>query len=99
VTVRYAVDLDEITAHVEQSRAFVGQVQETLAQLDQVVSALHASWAGQAARAHQLAHREWTRAARLMEHDLALMVAAAQRAHDDYHSAASTNHRMWSALG
>jgi WXG100 family type VII secretion target len=98
VSVRYTVDLEQLAAHVDQARWFSGEVEETLARLDQVVAALHLSWQGAAAEAHRLAHREWVGGARELDDALARLRDAAARAHDDYLAAAETNRALWSAL-
>ena len=98
MTVRYAVDLEQIAAHVGRARRFAEEVEATLARLHRVVADLHLTWEGRAAEAHAQAHREWLRGADELRDALGRLGDAADRAHDGYSSAASTNHEMWSVL-
>jgi WXG100 family type VII secretion target len=98
VSVRYTADLEQIASHVHHAEAFVGDLDQALAHLARVVGELHLTWTGQAAQAHRLAHEEWVGGAREMKDALAVMVAAARRAHGNYNAAASTNADMWAVL-
>jgi WXG100 family type VII secretion target len=98
VSVRFTVDLDEVTALVARAEAFGAQVGETSSRLEREVAGLHLTWTGLAADADQRAHREWTAGAREMADALAELTGLAQHAHNEYLSAATDNHRMWSPL-
>lgn len=98
MTVRYAVDLEQVAAHVVRARQYAEEVEATVARLDRVVADLHLTWEGRAADAHARAHGEWVRGMRELRDALGRLGDVAGRAHDGYSSAASTNHEMWRVL-
>ena len=93
---RFSVDLEELSGVAEEMRAFQKSFEGRLADLDQLVSELHLSWSGEAATAHRQAHELWVTGAQEMHEGLGDMHKAATSAHDNYHSAATSNAQMWS---
>ncbi|HEX4471748.1 MAG TPA: WXG100 family type VII secretion target [Nocardioides sp.] len=93
----YAVDLALLASTARDLESFEGFLDQRLAELDRVVADLHVTWTGQAASAHEQAHREWVAAARRMRAGLRAMRLAARAAHDDYQAAGRANATMWRA--
>jgi WXG100 family type VII secretion target len=94
----FGVDLDELQHKIEEMVAFEKKIEQALEHLDHVVEGLHLTWTGQSAVAHREAHAEWVDGMRAMRTGLVEMRDAAQRAHDNYTSAAEANSRMWAAV-
>lgn len=94
---RFSVDLDELTAVIEDMRSFEARLQDRLDELDDLMSRLHATWTGSAAQAQRAAHDEWRAGAAEMHRALVEMREAARTAHANYTAAAEANAGMWSA--
>lgn len=94
----FAVDLDELARVVGEMAACQAGLHEVADALTRQVRALHGSWAGDAAAAHEVAQRVWDAGFGEMREALATMRAAALAAHDHYAVAASTNVEMWGQL-
>lgn len=63
-----------------------------------MVNALHLTWTGLAAQAHQLAHTEWVDGVHGVREGLQETADAARLAHGNHHGAATTNQEMWGPL-
>lgn len=75
---------------------FQRRAESTLAEIDSLVTNLHATWTGQGATAHAEAHGRWARGEAMMREALAQLRAAGATAHRNYTGAMSTNSAMWS---
>jgi ESAT-6 family protein len=93
---KFSVDLEEVSDVAAEMKAFQKSFEDRLAQLDKLVADLHLTWVGEAATAHRQAHEQWTTGAKEMHEGLGDMHEAATTAHDNYHSAATSNADMWS---
>ncbi len=94
---RFTVDLDELTAVIEDMRSFETRLQGRLDELDDLVARLHTTWTGGAAQAQRSAHEEWKAGATEMHRALVEMREAARTAHANYSAAAEANAQMWQA--
>lgn len=94
----FAVDLDDLARVVGEMAACHSQLHDVADALTSRVRALHGSWAGEAAAAHEVAQRAWDAGFAEMREALADMRTAARAAHDHYTGAASTNVEMWGQL-
>lgn len=92
---RFTVDLEELDAVIGDLSGFENRLTGRLTELDDLVSALHLSWSGDAAGAQKGAHEQWASGAREMHQALVEMREAAQRAHANYGAAADANAQMW----
>jgi WXG100 family type VII secretion target len=81
---------------VQRMVEFHRHVESTVAEIDSLVTNLHATWTGQGAAAHAEAHRRWARGEAMMREALAQLRTAAATAHRNYTGAMSTNSAMWS---
>ncbi len=91
----FSVDLDQLDGLVTHLSNLVGLLSERLDDLDQRSAAVRAgSWAGDAATAHEAAHREWAAGAREFSDGVAAMGVAIRRAHDHYSTAQTANGSM-----
>lgn len=95
----YEVDLDALLGLVDRMAACEEDLHEAAGRVRGRVADLHVTWDGAAAEAHAAAQREWERGLDAMRDGLAAMRAAATIAHDSYSAAATTNTRMWQAVG
>jgi WXG100 family type VII secretion target len=93
---KFSVDLEELASVAAEMKAFQTSVERRMADLDKLVSDLHLTWTGQAAGAHLRAHHQWSTGAQEMHEGISDMHEAATLAHDNYHSAATSNADMWS---
>ena len=91
----YRVDLDRLADIIDQVGQFDQRIESALEDADGRVDRLHATWTGEAAVQHRLAHEEWQRGMAEMRAGLAEMRRNAQIAHGNYSSAVTTNSRMW----
>ncbi|MBU3060927.1 WXG100 family type VII secretion target [Nocardia sp. NEAU-G5] len=93
----YTVDLEQLDNIVTRLSSLVGFITEHLDTLDQKAASVHAgSWSGAAAAAHEIAHREWSTAAREFVQGVDDMTTAARSAHTSYTAAVDSNTRMMS---
>ncbi|UXA20548.1 WXG100 family type VII secretion target [Mycobacterium sp. SMC-4] len=88
---RYRVELDELLAFVDRLQAFEQRAEEVAARVNGQVDALHTTWSGGGAEAHQARHSEWMAAAAQMGDALAQLRSAAHHAHHNYTDAAQLN--------
>ncbi len=96
--VRFTVDLDELAELIARMAACERALEQRTNEVEADIAALHGIWSGSAAEAQRLAHAEWEQGLATMRAALADIRTAAQRAHDNYTSAARTNAEMWSQL-
>jgi WXG100 family type VII secretion target len=95
MTLRYKVDLDELSRVIESLDAFGRTLDAKLKELDRVNAELHVTWEGEAAVAQTAAHRKLTQGAAEVHRGLLAMHAAAARAHASYHAAVVANQQTW----
>jgi uncharacterized protein YukE len=81
---------------VQRMVEFHRHVESTVAEIDSLVTNLHATWTGQGAAAHAEAHRRWARGEAMMREALTQLRTAGATAHRNYTGAMSTNSAMWS---
>lgn len=81
---------------VQRMVEFQRNAESMLAEIDSLVTNLHATWTGQGATAHAEALRHWARGEAMMREALAQLRAAGATAHRNYTGAMSTNSAMWS---
>jgi WXG100 family type VII secretion target len=90
------VDPKALADTVQHMVEFQRHAESTVAEIDSLVTNLHATWTGQGAAAHAEAHRRWARGEAMMREALAQLRAAGATAHRNYTGAMSTNSAMWS---
>jgi len=81
---------------VQRMAEFQRHAECMIAEIDSLVTGLHATWTGQGAAAHAEAHRHWARGEAMMREALAQLLAAGATAHQNYTSAISMNVAIWS---
>jgi len=92
----FRVDPEALADALHRMAEFQRYAEDTIAEIDSLVSNLHATWTGQGATAHAEAHRHWARGEAMMREALAQLEAAGATAHGNYTRAMSTNLAMWS---
>ena len=92
----FRLDPQALADTVQQMVEFQRHAERMLAEIDSLVTNLHATWTGQGAAAHAEAHRHWARGEAMMREALAQLRAAGATAHLNYTGAMSTNSAMWS---
>ena len=92
----FRVDPQALADAVQRMAEFQRHTESMLAEIDSVVSNLHATWTGQGAAAHAEAHRHWARGEAMMREAPAQLRTAGATAHRNYTGAMSTNLAMWS---
>jgi WXG100 family type VII secretion target len=92
----FRVDPQALADTVQRMVEFQRHAESMLAEIDSLVTNLHATWTGQGATAHSEAHRHWARGEAMMREALAQLRAAGATAHRNYTGAMSTNSAMWS---
>lgn len=90
------MDPQALADTVQRMVEFQRHAESTLAEIDSLVTNLHATWTGQGATAHAEAHRRWARGEAMMREALAQLRAAGTTAHRNYTGAMATNSAMWS---
>lgn len=95
----FEVDPDQLAHVVDRMAACESGLRDLAADLERRVQALHLTWRGDAAAAHELAQAAWDDGFREMRDALRQMRTAARTAHDNYTAAADTNLRMWEQVG
>jgi WXG100 family type VII secretion target len=90
------VDPQALADTVQRMVEFHRHVESTVAEIDSLVTNLHATWTGQGAAAHAEAHRRWARGEAMMREALTQLRTAGATAHRNYTGAMSTNSAMWS---
>lgn len=91
----FGVNTDELMAIVTRIADFERRIEAMVAEVDQQVASLHASWEGSAAAAQADAHRRWAEGAQQMREALQELQQAGKRAHQNYTGAAQANLTMW----
>ena len=92
----FRVDPQALADAVQRMVEFQRYAESVLAEIDSLVTNLHATWTGQGAAAHAEAHRHWARGEAMMREALAQLRAAGATAHRNYAGATSTNLAIWS---
>jgi WXG100 family type VII secretion target len=92
---RFGVDLDLLDETVAELERCGDDLDGLLDEVARQLSALHLTWAGVAADAHEGAQAEWETGFLAMREALAGMRTAGRSAHANYRDAAATNLRMW----
>jgi WXG100 family type VII secretion target len=92
----FRVDPQALADTVQRMVEFQHHAESMLAEIDSLVTNLHATWTGQGAAAHAEAHRHWARGEAMMRDALAQLRTAGATAHRNYTAAMSTNSAMWS---
>ena len=92
----FRVDPRALADAVQRMAEFQRYAENTLTEIDSLVSNLHSTWTGRGAVAHAEAHRHWARGEAMMREALAQLRTAAATAHRNYTGAMSTNLAMWS---
>ncbi|BCQ10177.1 ESAT-6-like protein EsxE [Mycobacterium heckeshornense] len=92
----FRVDPEALAEAVERMAEFERYAESMLAEIDSLVTNLHAGWTGEAAAAHVEAHRHWTRGEAMMREALRQLQGAASTAHANYTGAMAKNIGMWS---
>ena len=90
------MDPQALADTVQRMVEFQRHVESTVAEIDSLVTNLHATWTGQGAAAHAEAHRRWARGEAMMREALTQLRTAGATAHRNYTGAMSTNSAMWS---
>lgn len=90
----YAVDLDHLDAVTSAIGGLAGFVSDSLAGLDQRITAAHQSWTGSGAAKHLAAHQTWMKAAAEVHEGIETMRDAAKAAHGHYSDAVAANLRL-----
>lgn len=96
MSVRYCVDLQRLAEHAERVLAFAGELDRAAAHSERLAAALRPSWSGLAAEAHDLAHREWVRAAEELRAAVGCLGEVARDAHERYRLAVEAAAEPWS---
>ncbi|WP_018680391.1 WXG100 family type VII secretion target [Actinokineospora enzanensis] len=96
--VEFRVDPAHLDHVVDEVSRFDTHLQAALDDADKRVDQLHATWSGDAADRHRLAHEEWKRGAGKMREALTAMREIARTASGNYTDAATANARMWEQL-
>ncbi len=92
----FRVDPDTLADAVQRMAEFGRHAESLVAQIDSVVTQLHAEWSGEGAAAHAEAHRRWARGEATMREALIRLQGAGATAHANYTGATATNSAMWS---
>jgi WXG100 family type VII secretion target len=92
----FRVDPQALADSVQRMAEFQRYAESMLAEIDSLVTNLHATWTGEGAAAHAEAHRRWAGGEAMMREALAQLQAAGAAAHLNYTGAISTNLAMWS---
>jgi WXG100 family type VII secretion target len=92
----FRVDPEKLGDAVQHMADFGRYAESMLAEIDRLVTHLHATWSGAGAAAHAEAHRHWASGEAMMREALAQLRAAGAAAHHNYTAAVSTNSAMWS---
>ncbi|MEZ0349404.1 WXG100 family type VII secretion target [Mycobacterium sp. pR1184] len=92
----FRVDPRALADAVQRMAEFQRYAESMLAEIDSLVSNLHATWTGEGAAAHAEAHQHWARGEAMMREALARLRTAGAAAHSNYTGAMTTNLAMWS---
>lgn len=92
----FRVDPEALAEAVERMVEFHQYTESMLAEIDSLVTNLHATWSGEATAAHVAAHRHWASGEAMMREALAALKAAGSTAHHNYTGVMAKNLGMWS---
>ena len=92
----FSVDPEALSDVIQRMGDFVRHTESVTAEIDSLVTHLHQTWSGQAAAAHDEAHRRWSHGETTMREALNLLKTAGSTAHHNYTQAMATNSAMWS---
>jgi WXG100 family type VII secretion target len=92
----FRVDPAALADAVQRMAEFGRHAEGLVAEIDSLVTKLHATWSGEGATAHAEAHRRWTRGEATMREALARLNSAGATAHANYTGAMAQNVAMWS---
>ncbi|TLH66713.1 hypothetical protein C1S80_06470 [Mycolicibacterium aubagnense] len=92
----FSVNPAALAAVIDRMTAFDSDLEAHLTQAAGSVARLGSSWYGDAGEAERSAQAQWDEGAREMREALARLRQIAEGAHENYSTAASKNHQMWS---
>jgi WXG100 family type VII secretion target len=92
----FSVDPDALADALQLMGEFVRHTESVVAEINSIVSHLHATWSGQTATAHAEAHRHWSHGEATMREALEQLKTAGTTAHHNYTGAMAANMAMWS---
>lgn len=81
---------------VQRMAEFQRYAESMVAEIDTLVTNLHATGSGTGAAAHAEAHRHWARGEAMMREALAQLQTAGTTAHGNYTGVMAKNQGMWS---
>lgn len=91
----YSTHLGEMQQLIDRAGHIEQNIAQYLDQIERRVAAMHVHWDGDAATAHQDAHRRWQRSARDMHAELVTMRDETTGAHENYSGVVDHHQRMW----
>lgn len=91
----FGVVPDELMRLIERMAEVEQRAEASIAAMDAEVHNLHATFVGEAATAHALAHAKWAEGARQMREALKGLRTASHAAHGNYTGAAAKNMQNW----
>lgn len=89
------VDLSTVASTEDEFEQVLHALQDQLNQLDNELRTSLSEWTGEAQAAYHVAHARWRAAADDMARVLAGLRSVLRTAHQNYHSARTTNIGMW----
>ena len=89
------VEFAQLAAAIEHMKAYQRDVDGCLADVDQAMAALRASWHGAASDAQAQAQAQWREGAEQMKTALSQLQKIADTAQQNYQGAVSNNAEMW----
>jgi WXG100 family type VII secretion target len=92
----FRVDPEALAEAVERMSEFQQYAESMVAEIDSLVTNLHATWSGEAAAAHAEAHRHWASGEAMMREALGQLKAAGSTAHANFTGAMAKNLGVWS---
>ncbi|EFV13995.1 WXG100 family type VII secretion target [Segniliparus rugosus] len=91
----YRIDLDRLSAMIEDCEAFDKKVEEWVGQIDAAIARLHASWSGQAAEQQRAYHDRWAKGLAQMREGLQELRGQAKGNHQAYTGVIAHQKGMW----
>lgn len=89
------VDFAQLQAAIDRMSRFGREVDECLADVEQAMGALRATWHGSGSDAQAEAQQRWDDGAEQMKSALSMLQKAAETARTNYAEAVSKNGQMW----
>lgn len=89
------VDFAQMLAAIDHMSRFEAEVEEVLSDVDQAMSALRATWHGDASDQQAQAQQQWNTGAEQMSASLEQLKKIAQAAEKNYSDAVKKNEEMW----